>query len=163
VQIGKARNWLYGYAVSAEDSVNKTMDSVFHLEKSFTETIASLAPPKESGEKLMPGVIYVLVAAMAGSIVTRNRTIFLRATAPLALGIGAANYVLPNTTHNIADLAWKYEQRFPALAEAHTNAYNRTEKFFSTAKAHTQMSVQIVDDKVTDAREAIEGWVRKGK
>ncbi len=59
------------------------MDKAFALEQSFTSTVASLAPPaRESGERLMPGLIYVLVAAMAGSIVTRNRNILLRSSVP---------------------------------------------------------------------------------
>lgn len=139
------------------------MDSAFHLEQSFTSTIASLAPPRESGEKLMPGVIYVLVAAMAGSIFTRNRNILLRATAPVVLGIGAGSVVLPITMGNVANLAWRYEQRFPAVAQAHQNVQGGIKKGWSFTKAHTRASVQYVDGAVTDAREKIEGWVRKGK
>jgi MICOS complex subunit MIC26 len=163
VQIGKVRQFLHGYAIGAEDAVNRTMDRAFHLEQSFTGTIASLAPARESGERLMPGAIYVLVAAMAGSIVTRNRNIVLRAAAPLALGIGAGWVVLPLTMTNVSGLAWKYEQRFPAVAQAHLDVRRGIEKGWSFAKVHTNVSTQYVDDKVTDAREAVEGWVKKGK
>jgi len=82
VQIGKTRLFLHGHVAAAENKVNEFMDSVLHLEESFTSTIASLAPPPQSGEKLMPGSLYVLVAAMTGSIVSRNRNVLLRATVP---------------------------------------------------------------------------------
>jgi organizing structure protein 2 len=163
VHIGRGRLALYKYAVAAENKVNETMDSAFNLEQSFTSTIASLAPSRESGEQLMPGTIYVLVAAMAGSIITRNRSIVLRASLPLALGIGAGWTVLPITMRNISDLTWKYEQRFPVVAESHIRLRKSLLNSVSFAKAHSNLGVRYVDEKVTDAREAVEGWVQKGK
>ncbi|KAJ6784371.1 hypothetical protein PWT90_05895 [Aphanocladium album] len=163
VQIGKARLWLYRQAVTAEDKVNETMDCAFNLEQSFTRTLASLAPARESGEKLMPGAVYVLVAAMAGSIVTRNRNVLLRATVPLAFGVGAGWAVLPVTMRNVSDLAWKYEQRFPAVRDTHLQIRDGIEKGASFAKVHARLGVRYVDDKVTDAREIVEGWVKQGK
>jgi len=162
-QIGRARLVLYRFATGAEDKLNETMDSAFHLEKSFTETIASLAPPPESGERLMPGAIYVLVAAMAGSIVTRNRNILLRASVPLALGIGASWVVLPITMRNVSELTWTVEQKFPAVAETHVKIQDGVAKSASFARVHSQLGVRYVDEKVTDAREAVESWVKKGK
>jgi len=163
IQIGRTRLFLHGHVAAAENKVNEFMDSVLHLEESFTSTIASLAPPPQSGEKLMPGSLYVLVAAMTGSIVSRNRNILLRATVPLAVGIGAGWVVLPVTMRNISDLLWKYEQRFPAIADGHIRTKEGIEKAWRMARIHTQQAVNIVDDKVSSGREAVEGWVKKGK
>ncbi|KAM0252123.1 hypothetical protein ACHAQJ_007863 [Trichoderma viride] len=163
VQIGRARLFLYDVAVAAENKVNQTVDSAFDLEQSFTRTIASLAPPRESGEKLMPGTIYVLVAAMAGSIITRNRSVVLRATVPFALGIGAGWTVLPITMRNVSDLAWKYEQKFPVVADSHIKLREGIQRSIQFAKVHREVGVQYVDDKVTDVREALENWVKQGK
>ena len=154
---------MYRGAVQTEDAVNSAMDSAFHLEKSFTETIASLAPPRESGERLMPGLIYVLVAGMAGSIVTRNRNILLRASVPLALGIGVGWAVIPVTMGNVSELAWEYEKKFPAVANAHLQTREGIEKSLSFAKVHAKLGARYVDEKVVDARESVEGWVKKGK
>lgn len=161
-QIGRARMFLYGQAVAAEDTVNSAVDRAFKLEQSFTGTVASLAPPRESGERLMPGALYVLVAAMAGSIVARNRNVLLRATAPLAFGIGAGWVTLPITMNNVSALAWKYEQRFPAVASTHVKVRESVEQGWSFAKVHKDVGLRYVDDKVTSTREAVEGWVRKG-
>ncbi|KAK7414671.1 hypothetical protein QQZ08_012516 [Neonectria magnoliae] len=163
VYVGTARLALYQYAVSAENKVNETMDKAFNLEQSFTSTVASLAPSRESGEQLMPGAIYVLVAAMAGSIITRNRNIVLRASLPLALGIGAGWAVIPITMRNVSDLTWKYEQRFPVIAESHIRAREGIARGISFVKVHTKLGVRYVDETVTDARETVEGWVQKGK
>lgn len=162
-QIGKTRIFLHAHVAAVENKVNEFMDSALHLEESFTSTVASLAPPPQSGEKLMPGSLYVLVAAMTGSIVTRNRNILLRATVPLAVGIGAGWVVLPITMRNVADLLWKYEQRFPAIADGHIRTREGIEKAWYMARIHTQQAVNIVDDKVSASRGAVEGWVKKGK
>ncbi|KAI1845271.1 hypothetical protein JX265_005426 [Neoarthrinium moseri] len=163
VQIGRARLFLYQHATRAEDAVNAGMDRAFDLEQSFTSTVASLAPPRESGEKLMPGLVYVLVAGMAGSIVGRNRNILLRASLPLALGVGAGWLAIPVTMGNVAGLLWKYEQRFPAVADAHLRTRDGIARTWEMARVHSHLSRQYVDDKVTGARDAVEGWVKKGK
>jgi MICOS complex subunit MIC26 len=163
VQIGRARLGLYSAAVVVEDKINQTMDSAFDLEQSFTSTIASLAPPRSSGEQLMPGAIYVLVAAMAGSIVSRNRNILLRATVPLAFAVGAGWTVLPITMRNVADLTWKYEQKLPVVAQAHLQIREGLEKGIRFAKVHREVGAAYVDEKVTDVRETVEGWVKQGK
>ncbi|KAF2201888.1 hypothetical protein GQ43DRAFT_480336 [Delitschia confertaspora ATCC 74209] len=163
VQIGQARLALYNRAIRAEDAVNSALTETLRLEHSFTSTIRSLAPPKESNEKLLPGALYVLVSAMAGSIVTRNRNILLRATVPVAVGIGAAYAVLPLTMKNVGDLAWTYEERFPVVADTHLRTKARMTEIWETGKAHTAMTVGMVQDKVGETRSRMEDWVKKGK
>ncbi|KAJ4365391.1 hypothetical protein N0V85_009255 [Neurospora sp. IMI 360204] len=162
-QIRRARLFLYQQACVAEDAVNSGMSRAFDLEHSFTSTIAGLAPPRESGERLMPGLIYVLVSGMAGSIVARNRGVVLRGATPLAFGLGAAWTFLPVTMNNVSALAWKYEQKFPAVANAHIRTREGIEKGIYMAKVHTEIAQHKVEEAVTGVRETVEGWVRKGK
>ncbi|CAO2656130.1 Nn.00g049330.m01.CDS01 [Neocucurbitaria sp. VM-36] len=163
VQIGRARMALYQQAVRGEQAVDNALTETLRLEHSFTSTIRSLGPPKESGEKLFPGALYVLVASMAGSIVTRNRNILLRASVPAVVGIAAANFVLPITTKNVGDLIWTYEERFPVLADTHLRTKERITSFIETGKAHAGMTAGMVEGKLADTRESLEGWVRKGR
>lgn len=155
--------FLYHYAASTEDAVNSTIDSAFHLERSFTSTIASLAPARETGEKLMPGLVYVLVASMAGSIITRNRNILLRASMPLAFGIGAGWLLIPVTMTNVSDLLWSYERRFPAIADTHLKTREGIYNAYKFARVHVDVGKDYVDSTVTNARDTVEGWVKKGK
>ncbi|CZT13736.1 related to mitochondrial protein [Rhynchosporium agropyri] len=163
VQIRKTRLFLHSHVAATENKINELMDSALHLEDSFTSTVASLAPSPQSGEKLMPGTLYVLVAAMTGSIVSRNRNIILRGAVPLAVGIGAGWVVLPVTMRNVSDLLWKYEQRFPAIADGHIRTRESIEKAWRMARIHTRQAVDIVDDKVSGGRAVVEDWVKKGK
>ena len=162
-QIGRARLFLYKQAVAAEDGVNAAVDKAFNLEKSFTETVASLAPSRESGEQLMPGLVYVLVASMAGSIISRNRNILIRASLPLALGIGAGWVVIPVTMGNVSDLLWTYEKRFPAVAETHVRTRESIQYAWHMTRMHTELGKNYIDEKVGDARDVVEGWVKNNK
>lgn len=155
--------FLYAHVAAAENKINNTMTKALDLENSFTSTIASLAPPKESGERLMPGSIYVLVSAMTGSIITRNRNIFLRASVPAAIGVAAGWVVLPITMRNVSDLLWKHEQKFPVVADAHLRTRSGIERAIYMARVHSEQAKHIVDEKVGAGREAVEGWVAKGK
>ncbi|KAI9834943.1 MAG: hypothetical protein M1819_002666 [Sarea resinae] len=163
VQVGRTRLFLHAHVAAAEDSFNDLMTNLLHLESSFTSTVASLAPSKESGERLMPGAIYVVVAAMAGSIVTRNRNIMLRASLPLAIGIGAGWAVLPVTSRNVGDLIWTYETRVPFISNNHMRIRGATEEVWRQARVHGEAAARIVDEKVQDARESVQDWVKKGR
>lgn len=111
----------------------------------------------------MPGSIYVLVAAMTGSIISRNRNIVLRAAVPFAVGIGAGWAVLPVTMRNVANLAWEYERRFPVIADTHIRTRESVENAWRMARVHSKQAISIVDGKVAEGREKVEDWVKKGK
>ncbi|CAI6338843.1 unnamed protein product [Periconia digitata] len=162
VQIGHARMALYHASTRAEDSVNNALTETLRLEHSFTSTVRSLAPSKESGERLFPGALNVLIGTLAGSILTRNRGIILRASVPAAIGLGAAYTFLPVTMKNVGDLAWTYEEKYPVLADAHLRTRERVTQFLETGKAHSQMGVGMLQDKVGETRDKMENWVKKG-
>jgi organizing structure protein 2 len=111
----------------------------------------------------MPGGLYVLVAAMGSSILVRNRNIFLRATFPLAVGVAAGWYILPVTMGNVSELVWRYEKKFPVVADTHLRVKERVTRFIETGVAHSQMGVGMLEDKIGAVREKTEDWVKKGK
>ncbi|KAK2742275.1 hypothetical protein FQN55_007944 [Onygenales sp. PD_40] len=162
LQVRQARLFIYAHSLAAENSFNDALSRVLHAESRFTNTIASLAPSRESGERLLPGSIYVLVSAMAGSIVSRNRGIFLRTTTPLAIGTAAAWTLLPVTMQNVSDLLFEYEKKVPGVAEKHVQIREAAERSWHTAVAHSGMTRGILESKIAQGRGVLEGWVRKG-
>lgn len=162
-QIRNSRLFLHNYAAKAEDAVNGGMDRFMSAEHSFTSTVASLAPPKESNEKLLAGGIYVLVAAMAGSIISRNRNILIRFATPIVTGVTAAHYTVPRTTENVGNLIWSYEEKYPAIRDNHLRIKDGVKHFIETGKAHSQMGLAMAEDKVSGVRESVEDWVKKGR
>ena len=111
----------------------------------------------------MPGALYVLVAAMAGSIVSRNRNILLRATVPIAVGLGAAWVVLPITMRNVGDLAWTFEERVPVVAENHMRIRGAVLEGWKQAQVRAEATRRWSDETVKDGREALEGLVRRAR
>ncbi|KAK2800960.1 hypothetical protein FQN50_007935 [Emmonsiellopsis sp. PD_5] len=162
LQVRQARLFIYAHTLAAENSFNDALSRVLHAESRFTNTIASLAPSRESGERLLPGSIYVLVSAMAGSIVSRNRGIFLRASTPLAIGTAAAWTLLPVTMQNVSDLVFEYEKKVPGVAEKHVQIREAAERSWYTAVAHSGMTRGILESKIAQGRGVLEEWVRKG-
>lgn len=161
-QIRQARLFLYSHSLAAENRFNDFLSRALNIENAFTNTVASLAPSPESGERLTPGGIYVVVAAMAGSIVARNRGIFLRTMSPLAFGTAAAWTLLPVTMRNVSDLAWEYEKKFPVVAEKHLAARERAEHIWHTGIAHSGMARQMMEEKIGETRKKLEELVSKG-
>ncbi|KAL4787294.1 apolipo protein O-domain-containing protein [Aspergillus varians] len=161
-QVRQARIFLYQQSRAAEVGFNNILSRALNVENAFTNTIASLAPSPESGEKLLPGGVYVVVAAMAGSIVARNRGRFLRGTTPLAFGTIAAWSLLPVTMRNVSDLIWEYEKRVPAIADQHLYLRERAEHIWTTGVAHTGMARATMEEKIGDARKRLEEVVSKG-
>ncbi|OJD14620.1 hypothetical protein AJ78_05050 [Emergomyces pasteurianus Ep9510] len=161
-QVRQARLFMYAHTLAAENSFNDALSRFFRAESRFTNTIASLAPPRESGERLLPGSIYVLVSAMAGSIVSRNRGIFLRATTPLAVGTVAAWTLLPVTMQNVSDLVFEYEKKIPGVAEQHVRIRTAAEEAWFTAKAHSAHARGLLESKIGQGRGKLEEWVRRG-
>lgn len=136
---------------------------MLRVENACADAVASLAPPPESGEKLLPGSIYVVVSAMAGAIGSRNRGIFLRTAMPLAFGALAARILLPVTMQNVADRGWEWEQKkAPGLAERHLRLRRSWDHTWSTGVAHSQMARLMMEEKIRHSRETLEKWVRKG-
>lgn len=101
----------------------------------------SIISPDES---LTPGLLYVGVATLTGSILARNRIIF-RLVLPPAFLIISANHFLPKTTHNLSAYLGSLEETyFPTLAQKH-----------DVAKAHTQMTWERVKEATQSGREQI--------
>lgn len=162
-QVRRCRTFIHINGRAAEDRVNQLMSAFLTQEQNFTSTIASLAPPPQTGERLLPGVLYVLVASMAGSIISRNRNILLRATTPAAVGIGAAYVVLPHTMKNVGSLMWSFEEKSAFVAVNHLRIRGAAAEGWKQAKIRYERTREWSEDVVRDGRQLVEGWVRKGQ
>ena len=76
---------------SACETIDEKSRKYYHHERRLTSTIANLH--SDPRELLLPGMTYTLVAAMSGSILTRNKNILARIAAPVILGVGCFSYV----------------------------------------------------------------------
>lgn len=100
---------------------------------------------------------------MAGSIASRNRNILVRASVPLAVGVGAGWVVLPVTMRNVGDLVWRFEQRVPVVAENHLRVRGAVGEGWRQVVVGGEAARRWSEERVRGGREVVEGWVRKGR
>lgn len=119
------RESVYGAYTSTEEYLNDGKERAYQTERQVTSTVSSL---HNKSEDLLPNSIYIVIAALSGSIIARRRGVVARAFLPVALGLGAFKYLLPQTFANTSAFLWKVEQRsFPELADTQTAAVKRAE------------------------------------
>ena len=102
-------------------------------------------------EPLTPGLLYVGVSALTGSILARNRSMFVRFALPPTLLLLSFDHFLPKTYHNLSSYLGTLEDKyFPAVAEKH-----------DIAKAHTAITWERIKDATRDGRATLGGSVEK--
>ena len=107
-----------------------------------TDRINSLIAPDEP---LTPGILYVGVATLTGSVLARNRSLALRLALPPTLLLLSLNHFLPKTSANVSAYAGALEDTyFPAFAEKH-----------DIAKAHSAMTWDRAKDAAAGGRERV--------
>ena len=110
---------LHFLSICAPASVSVCPNGTSHA-RPLSDRVKSLIAPDEP---LTPGLLYVGVASLTGSILARNRSIFSRALLPPALFYLSFKYFLPKTTQNVSAYAGSLEEKhFPTLAQKHAVA-----------------------------------------
>ena len=99
----------------------------------------------------------MLVASMAGSILVRNRNILLRATVPGAVGLVAAEYVLPDTMGNVGRVVWGWEERVPVVRESHLRVRGAVGEVGRWARERGEGGRLWVEGAVGGGRKWVEG------
>lgn len=98
-----------------------------------------------ANESLTPGLLYVGIATLSGSIIARNRMLVTRFLLPPIFLFASANHFLPETTGNLSSYLGSLEETyFPSLSEKH-----------DVAKAHTQMTWEKVTDFTASSRDQL--------
>ncbi|GMK55260.1 hypothetical protein CspeluHIS016_0203160 [Cutaneotrichosporon spelunceum] len=102
---------------SVRSVLQKGVSSWIDVERKVEREVKSILP---KDEKLTPGIIYVLVAGLTGSVLTRTRSFPVRFLAPPALALAALPYFLPKTAHNLrAYLSGLEDKHAPEFAAKH--------------------------------------------
>jgi MICOS complex subunit MIC26 len=113
---------------------------VAHHAITLTARVKSIIDPTES---LTPGILYVGVATLTGSIVARNRFLLTRLVLPPTLFLLSAHHFLPKTTANLSAYFGSLEEKyFPTFAEKH-----------DIAKAHSAMTWERMKEATQEGRQ----------
>ncbi|KAJ1734194.1 hypothetical protein LPJ61_001208, partial [Coemansia biformis] len=112
----------------------------------YVERVVQSTVPK--GEKLVPGILYVGVAALAGPIFTRRRNFAVRWASPLVFGAAAAAWFLPGTSSVVLRNVWgRYGD---------PSAIDRAGETVADAWAAQQRARELLADKIQELRLALQ-------
>ncbi|ORY87063.1 apolipo protein O-domain-containing protein [Protomyces lactucae-debilis] len=129
--------------------LRRGVDKVIAAEHQVENTVKEIRPKQEP---LMPGSLYTAIAALSGSIVSRNRNILFRFATPLLFGVGAGAYFLPETSRNVGNVLYRWEGQIPGA-----------QRYHDMTVSHAKMGYQAVLDKAEDATHVLSGAVESGK
>ncbi|CAJ0908299.1 2572_t:CDS:2 [Entrophospora sp. SA101] len=108
-----------------EKKINNITDKWIEKEKHAEKLLKEVISPDE---KLMPNVLYIAVAGLAGTIVARNSNILVRIISPLLFTVSSSYYFLPKTSRNIASKLQEYEKGYPEVIKIHNSISSTTEE-----------------------------------
>lgn len=134
--------------ISVEASVESTcvQSSLPAPANRLADRIKSLVAPDEP---LTPGILYVGVATLTGSVLARNRGLALRLALPPTLLLLSLSHFLPKTSANVSAYAGALEDTYlPGLAQKH-----------DIAKAHSAMTWDRAVDAGAAARVRVQDSV----
>ncbi|KAJ2916378.1 hypothetical protein MD484_g4026, partial [Candolleomyces efflorescens] len=138
-QIGAARRQVQGAYSDAHAYLQGWISKWIGIEHAVEHRVKSIISPNES---LTPGLLYVGVATLTGSILSRNRFILTRFILPPLFLVVSANQFLPQTTHNLSEYFGSLEDTyFPTLAQKH-----------EIGKAHSAMGWEMLKESTRNAR-----------
>lgn len=97
---------------------------------------------------MTPGIIYVLIAGLTGSVISRTRAFPIRFLTPPLFTVLAMPYFLPKTSANIRQYLSDVEDRqFPEFAQRH-------DQIMATSESHWEM----LKDRVGGASKDVGTW-----
>ncbi|KAF9040003.1 apolipo protein O-domain-containing protein [Panaeolus papilionaceus] len=141
-QIGVARRQVEQTYANAHSELQRWVSKWIGVEHAVENRVKAIISPDES---LTPGLLYVGVATLSGSILARNRMLLTRFIAPPLFLLVSANYVLPKTTANLSSYLGSIEEKyFPTFAHKH-----------DVAKAHSAMAWEQLKESTQKGRESL--------
>ncbi|EIE78443.1 hypothetical protein G6F46_008536 [Rhizopus delemar] len=133
--------------------VNGWVQKYQQLENEVTTNIKNTI---DKDEELYPNALYVGVAALAGTIIARNRNIVLRFLTSTTLAVGTSYYLLPKTTSNVFQHLERLEKRYPQLQAAHQSVKDSVDDVYKQIDNTVVQLRGAVDENATKLREQIE-------
>jgi organizing structure protein 2 len=108
---------------------------------------------------LTPGILYVGIATLTGSIISRSRGLPTRLVLPPILFLASFKHFLPKTSANLGAYISSIERaHFPALAEKHREAEKRLCDGWRSVKQGTREGNEKVVESVNTAVKRLQGF-----
>ncbi|EMR09464.1 hypothetical protein PNEG_02406 [Pneumocystis murina B123] len=109
LKIRQSRNQLEKNVKDVSIKIEKIIDKWIGIENKVEKFTKELVP---SNGEIISGGIYVMIAGMAGLILTRKRSFTIRFMTPIFISLAASTIFLPETHRNFRNMIWKYKQNY---------------------------------------------------
>lgn len=107
-------------------------------------------------EPLLPQSLYVITAALAGSIMTRRRSLITRMLAPTLLGLVTFGIVMPKSFSNCGKKTGEFEaEHFPDVKKHQDDIVAQVKKGNDKVKSQYEKIEPAITEKVKETRESI--------
>ncbi|KAI9255302.1 apolipo protein O-domain-containing protein [Sporodiniella umbellata] len=110
----------------------------------------------DKDEELNPNLLYVGVAALAGTIIARNRNIVLRFLTSTSLAVGTSYYLLPKTTSNVFQHLERLEKKYPQIQAAHQSVNESVDEVYKQIDGTLAQLRGAVDENAAKLKEQFE-------
>ncbi|KAG7443823.1 uncharacterized protein BT62DRAFT_316138 [Guyanagaster necrorhizus] len=146
IQIGTVRKKFTKTYSDAYSQVQGVVSKWIGVEHAIESRVKALIPPTES---ITPGILYVGIATLSGSIIARNRLLVTRLILPPTLFVLSMNHFLPQTFANISEYLGSLEDTyFPTVAQKH-----------AVANAHTRMGLEMLQESAANGKQKFDAGV----
>ncbi|CAH6722212.1 MICOS subunit Mic26p [[Candida] jaroonii] len=150
------RQSIYNVYSSSVDYVNSGYDKYHKTERSVTTTVSEL---HDKNEDLVPNGIYVIVGALSGTVMSRQRGILSKITFPVIMGLVSFKYFLPQTFNSTKNFVWKLEKKtVPEIAHQQENLYNKSSQLIDTIETTADKSSQSISSSIDSLRTNIKKY-----
>lgn len=147
-----AREHTNEFYIKAHNYLYRGYERYDYKEKEVTGILSSL---HDKQEDLFPNSIYIVIAALSGNIIARQRGILSKFLLPPTLGLIAYKYFLPHTCSNTFNLFWNFEERkFPTVADQQKKSYH-------TAKSWLQGLSESSSNGYNKVTNHLNSWKKK--
>lgn len=150
---GSARGLVADAFNSTQNYLNQGYTRYYETERLVADTVSGL---HSRSEDLWPNSVYIVVAALSGNIIARQRGLVSKMFFPVALGVASFRYFLPQTFCNTAGLFWLLEQRsLPQVAQQQEVAVAKAGELVRLLEASTVAGQKRLHDGVQSLRKSV--------
>ncbi|EAZ63837.2 hypothetical protein PICST_37814 [Scheffersomyces stipitis CBS 6054] len=148
-----ARETSQNVLAQVQSYVNDGYSKYYETERHVTSTVGEL---HAKSEDLLPNSIYIVIATLSANIAARQRGIIAKATFPVAFGLAAFKYFLPQTFANTTGFLWKLEKNnLPQIAQQQEYVFNKTGELVQKIEQTSESSKKSIESSIHSLKHSI--------
>lgn len=156
-QVEHVRCWINSIMSKFEHAEQNASDRFFGEEYEVISVVSKL---HDKSEPVLPSVIYILIAGLGGSIISRRQNIMVRALVPTLFGVGTWAALMPQTFENaILYLTTDQSRNIPKIANVQKEIDKQVEEVRQQTSEFLDKVEAETETWVSKTRKTVENWI----